>query len=48
MVITLEWLMILIPNFPSFHDICHNWYSKKNIVHISWGGGGGGVWVRLD
>ena len=26
---------------PSFHDICHNWYSKKNIVHISGGEEGG-------
>ena len=26
---------------PSFHDICHNWYNKKNIVHI---GGGGFRW----
>ena len=35
---------------PSFHDICHNWYSKKYIGHICVcvGGGGGVVRVKLD
>ena len=31
----------------SFHDICHKWYSKKNIVHICGGQGTVGQQVEI-